>query len=258
MPCALAFPQSEDTIAFRFISEEEFKFFHQGLETDNPILLLLAIDAAEHTIDGERWASLINKLERQAESRKKAHLFLHDMVQETFRTYFQEETEVSTFQALLSDGLYNCVAGTALFAKLLDHFDFPYQILESQSHVFIQLELDGKPYIIESTTPERGLIAGEKKVKKFLTLFTSEEEQASIEDVLIGALPSAAGDGLQAIGLRELAGLQYYNDALVRIKKFDVKGAQIQVKKAAFLHPSDRILNFSAKLREVEKLLASQ
>jgi hypothetical protein len=244
---------AQDTLSLWFTSDQEYKYLMQGVATNNPTLLLMAIDA-DRRRSTDDWEKLISTLEEKRAKRKKEEKFLRDIFEETRKVFLKTEVDVSTLNETLGTGRYNCVSGTALFGQLLDYFGFQFQIIETQSHVFLETRVNGKPIIMESTRPAQDLIVGEKRVKAFRSIFESRNSSDLSGRTTVGAASHSSTAGyMNTIHLKQLAGLQYYNDALLHLKNENLLKAKAQIDKAALLYPSDRILEFQGALEDALK-----
>lgn len=248
----MAAPQ--DTLNLWFTSDQEYKYLMQGVATNNATLMLMAIDADKRTLS-PAWEELIYTLENQKAKRKKEDKFLRDIFQETSRVFLKKEAEVSTLNQTLSTGTYNCVSGTALFGQLLSHFGYDFRVMETESHVFIEMEVDGKPIIFESTHPAQGLIIGEKRVRAFKALFNppgteGRPAKEAFNPIVSSSGATASGMTISSIHLKQLAGLQYYNDALLHLKQENYLKAKAQIEKAFLLYPSERIQDFQTMMQD--------
>jgi hypothetical protein len=158
----------------------------------------------------------------------------------------------ANFSKTLTDGIYDCVTGTGLFAILLERYQIPYWIVETDDHVYIKGEYKRTPFILESTFPEHGLITGKRNIKNFESQFlpngnASNADNSPIGIGMVSEVPATDRD-LNYIGLIELAGLQYYNDAIKKFYEKVYKDAYVQLIKAAYLYPSSRITDLKSKM----------
>jgi hypothetical protein len=219
-------------------TERELLFNHQ----DNPFLFLQSLNPTKN-ISLKNWNKVISDLDKIPPKRRKNIKVLSDiylLVQQHLLIDYQKN---ANFSKTLNQGIYDCVTGTAAYALVLDRFGIPYQIIETEEHVFIQGIFEKTPFIIESTFAKDGLILGDIKTMEFLSSFViHSEKSANLNPVEVGSFFSESGSNsvFEKIGLRELAGLQYYNDA---VKKFDeqrFKATYVQLLKAEYLYPSPR------------------
>lgn len=227
-------------------SERELLFNHQ----DNPFLLLQSL-APNQNLNLTNWKKVVSDLDRIPTKKRKSLRILSDIFVLTQQQLLKEYQKNANFSKTIDQGIYDCVTGTAVYALLLNRFEIPYQIIETEEHVFIQGIFKKTPFIIESTFADEGLILGEQETMGFLNSFIIHpSKSANLKPVEVGSFFSKneSNSLFEKIGLRELAGLQYYNDA---VKKFDeqkYKAAYVQLIKAEYLYPSERIIDFKGKM----------
>ncbi|EOZ92055.1 hypothetical protein A33Q_4148 [Indibacter alkaliphilus LW1] len=230
---------------FQNEAEKELLTKHQ----DNPFLLLQSLNPGEQ-LESKAWKKLLRKLDkRQVKSQNDSLRFLEDIFFLTHRLLLEQYETHAYFSKTLDKGIYDCVSGSGAFALLLDRYSFNYKIIETEAHVYILGGLGNSPFIIESTFPETGLIIGQSSVSEFEKQFKKTEPAMSSTPKYMGQIDRDMNRGLgTSIGLRELAGLQYYNDAIKRFFEEDYMGTFSQLLKAEFLYPSPRIEGFKQKI----------
>src|SRR5690606_35180388 len=121
--------------------------------------------------------------------------------------------------------------------------------------VFIVVDLEGKKIVLESTLPVGGMITSPSEVEKYLTAYkpTQSAQLKAVNQRLAGQDIDYSDNAIfRKVSLKELAGLQYYNDAIVHFNAQAFGQAVEQLSKAYLLYPSDRILD----LRELSFDLA--
>jgi hypothetical protein len=237
-----------------YLSEAEYRLFNQGMLTQNDLLFLMAVDAnhRKNSIELPSFIDRMDDLQQETPNRLK---FLEELFYNTARQFFREESAVSTFNQMINQGRFNCVSGTALLSYLLHRYEIPHMIIETPGHVFTLLEEEGRKIVMESTMPKNGFLKSKKEVSSFLKQFqahTAETTAGCWDFQFTKGLTGVRGmQGASAhISLRHLAGLQYYNDALVRLKDGQVDLATRQIKKAEMLYPSERIKRLKNALKE--------
>ncbi len=217
---------------------------------DNPFILLQALEARSE-VSTQYWHKVTAKLDKNRSI--KSQRFLKQLYVLTQQHLLKEYTLYASFSQTLASGKFDCVTGTATYGLLLDNYKIPYQIVMTGQHVYIKGQVDGMPFIIESTFPTDGLLLGEEAV------FTFESKVVSPDFTVDLGMPAAVGSRnnlnseCDIIGLRELAGLQYYNNAIKKFYEEEYQKSFIQLMKAEFLYPSNKI---SALKQKMEVLLS--
>jgi len=150
---------------------------------------------------------------------------LHRKVHERFLTRYKY---ISPFHEIFETGEYNCVSATALFALVLEELNIPYNIQEQPNHVYIMAYPDTKAISVEMTAikdayylPPRKDVSKAVGILVELGLTTQKEVQRQ------GALQvyNTFYNTNSEINLRQLCGIQYFNEAITAANENDYAGA---------------------------------
>ncbi len=204
----------------------------------------------------KHWEKLVSILDKKAaKNRIKGARFLETIFYKTQSVLFKGYQKHAAFNELLNSGTYDCVTGTAAYGLLLDRYGFDYKIIETDAHVFLLAEFEGDSVIFESTLPLHGFFQG-TATRDFLSQFIAKESASpnGASGLAIGGISEGSNQIFQTITLKELAGLQYYNDAILKFNNNQFQEAYFQTVKAEMLHPSDRISNLRVLLEPLKNL----
>ena len=224
--------------------------------TFNPFQLFQAVKP-EINASLSTWESLEQELAAKAGSSKDELQLLRQIFQKSHQRLFKKYQQHSTFNEMLSKGNYDCVSGSAALGILLDRFGFSYDIIETDYHVFILAEVGGKKIVLESTLPVGGMITQSSEVEKYLASYAPNQKESSkvFNQRLAGTEASQLDNSIfRKVNLQELAGLQFYNDAIVHFNTQQYQMAIEQLEKAYLLYPSERVLG----LLELSKSLLAE
>lgn len=239
-------------VNLNFQSEVEKKLWQSG--ENDPFLLFLAVQAAQS--DSEKvWFDLVEELDSKASKKKNDFKFLRLVFEKTHQKLLKKYEQHSTFNSMLSEGKFDCVSGSAALSLLLDRYGYSFDIVETDYHVFIVAHFDEKKVILESTLPIGGMITIPSEVEKYLDSYkpSGNNQLQALNQRLAGPKVDYSDNSIfRKVNLKQLAGLQYYNDAIVHFNAQAFIQAVDQLSKAYTLYPSDRILG----LRELSIDLA--
>jgi hypothetical protein len=174
---------------------------------------------------------------------------LRVIFQKTHQRLFKNYRQHSTFSNMLDQGDYDCVSGSAALGLLLDRYGYSFDVIETDYHVFIQVYLDGKTLVLESTLPVGGLITSPSAVSNYLTAYLSEGAPIArnISEGLAGTKVITEDNTIfRKVNLTQLSGLQHYNEAIVHFNKQNYKQAIDLLTKAYARYPSERIEGLKA------------
>lgn len=152
--------------------------------------------------------------------------FLHQY--ETYPAFYKTFTEKT----------YNCLSGTALYAILLQRLGYTTEVHETAFHAYLLVKINKRQFLMDATDPENGFLSDIMMIKQREQLYR-QNEQAKNQPAFN-----------RTIQLIELAGLQYYNEAMLQYNKQNYAESAQLLDKAMRLYPrSERIaiLQGSAK-----------
>ena len=177
------------------------------------------------------------------QSRKKSDkAFLKSIFYKTQRRILKNYDISATVDETLQTGKYGCLSGTVLYAIILMHFGFEFDIVALPDHVYILAHLDEKDIILESTLPGEGFkesVANrtDHTQPSGSTLRTNESVVAIAG---LRALEKEEEKVIEIIDLDQLRGLQHYNQAVFELKEAKLSSAYDHAALASVLYPSKR------------------
>ncbi|MHA7131913.1 hypothetical protein [Algoriphagus namhaensis] len=252
--------QDEVSLAVKdsFTNDLEQHYWEEG--KNEPLLLFKAVDA--QPLSSQTWNDLVEELKKKKSKTRKDYNFLRSLFQKTHKHLLKNYEQHSTFNDMLVSGNFDCVSGSAALGLLLEKFDYDFDIIETDYHVFIMVHLEGKDIILESTLPIGGLIAKTSEVQRYLDSY-KPKENATLGSIStrIGNIDAELTENsiFRKVNLTQLAGLLYYNDAIRDFNSQRYQTAVQQLEKAYALYHSDRIAglkDLSEDLASGKKLLA--
>lgn len=235
-----------------FDSEREMYIWKAGNE--DPFQLFQAVQA-DLSSPEDAWTGLVEELDSKASKKGDELNFLRQIFQKTHQKLLKKYELHSSFNTMLSEGKFDCVSGSAALGLLLERYGYSFDIVETDYHVFIVVNMGEKKVVLESTLPVGGMITAPSEVQKYLDAYKPVETSKSkiLNQGLAGQQVDYSDNSIfRKVNLKQLAGLQYYNDAIVHFNAQAFGQAVDQLSKAYLLYPSDRILG----LRELSIDLA--
>ncbi len=216
---------------------------HSLQETLTKADLFLADAQPEQRIEvHQSLTQLIDNLESIRNKETNDDAFLRKVFLKTNRKNLRRYNLYSDFSETLLNGNYGCLSGTILYSLLLSHFDFDFTAIELSDHVYLLVEKDKSKFIFESTLGSRGFIANKKDIDKALNGY-SERSLVNQSMAAVASIKSSEQTSFinNRIGLKELAGLQYYNKAFESFKNSELITALKYTEESHDLYPSVRI-----------------
>ncbi len=183
---------------------------------------------------------LDHKRFHRARDEKKVEL-IYEYVNEKVLHRYQEKI---LFPHLFANGSFNCLTASAYYGFLMDSLGIEYDIRETYEHVHPVAFPQNLQIKIETTDPVTGIEYYDIRLKRQFVNYLLESSVISEDDLNANTveelfnryfLPPAS------IGLKELAGLHYMNDALYKLNVGEYGDAFEQIKKGFYIYPSDRM-----------------
>lgn len=185
----------------------------------------------------------IQKLQKRLDKDGPTEYLLKSIFFKTHEKFLKDYENVVSYDRLITEGKYNCISGSALYVTILGALNIPHKIFETEEHVFLMVYAGEKRYLFESTDPLNGFVTNEKSIATHLAGFTDEYSTSELQQVGSGD-SSYNRVGLKSVyGLPVLAGLQYYNEAVVSFNKGRLSEAYRLAIQGYNLYPSDRLVN---------------
>ena len=219
-------------------------------ESKDALSLLLAnapdMDTAKEAVVSQQLGYFIQKF-RKKQSRYSDKVLLEQFYYAVHRKFLKSYQPYRSFYSLVSEGQYNCLSGTALYAYLLGELGFKFQVYETDYHTFLLVRTaDGEEIMFESTDPLHGFVEGEKQI--------AQRMEEIKQDALSGALEKSKPyhdfelNVIRPVSLSQLAGLQYFNQAAALYNRQRLPEAEIALSKGRLLYQAERFERFAQLL----------
>ena len=245
--------QNNDIIFFddlEFNSEFENQTF-EGLKKGdvNLFRLFAAIDPDLTENIFKEFEKEVSKAFSQIQTKKfskskpqKQVTLLYKYVNERKLFRYQEKT---LFPHLFVNGTFNCLTASAYYGFLMDSLGITYEFKETTNHVHPVAFPSDFQIKIETTDRISGIEYYDDKLKSKFVDYLLESSIIDQNEFLAKSTEQLFFEYFfpeSSIGMRELAGLHYMNDALYNFYVSETDKAFKQIKKAYYLYPSDRML----------------
>lgn len=248
----LLFAQSKTLVRFdelNFNSEFEKEAFLQ-LQNGNPDYLRIFL-SVDPTMDANRYSEISTRIQTHVtqigtkkfdklKDEKKISL-IYKSVNDNVLSRYEEKI---LFPDIFLSGKFNCLTASAYYGFLFDKLGIAYDFRETMNHVHPVAFPNTLQVKVETTDMINGFQYFDQKLKlQFLgylintKIISKEEAKNTSLDSIFNRYYFPESE----IGIKELAGLQYLNDAFFKLGEENFTSAFRQVQKAYFLYPSKRI-----------------
>jgi hypothetical protein len=184
----------------------------------------------------------VNKLEQKRNTTKNDRLFLQNLFVKTHQQFLKKYEQYASFDKLVNDKEYNCLTGIALYALLLDHFGYQYQIIETNYHIFLIASTDEGKILFEATDPVNGFITGTQEIEARINTYRKNIIRDTRSDKTYYHFTFEL---YNQVTLDQLAGLMFYNRAIQSYNAHELQHSVKYLSQAIAIYPSPRIEEFS-------------
>jgi hypothetical protein len=169
--------------------------------------------------------------------------YLNFVFQRTHQKYLKHFATSTEFSELFSNGNYNCLTATSLFTIILEHLNYDVNIVETNYHVFLLVDLPDQRVLIETTDRLSGFVADPEKIAARMASYRNTQSiTASRHQTLSYAYKISV---YNSIHKQQLLGLIYYNLAVDAYNNRDLAKATDRLVSSYQLYPSKRLDEFT-------------
>jgi hypothetical protein len=194
---------------------------------------------SKYTKEDSEYTALLHKLiskRPKFRSEKDFASFIFYHVHKKALAWYQ--SGYPSFGELFTTGHYDCLSATALYALLLRDLGMEFEVVEYEYHIFLMVNTRDGQVLFEATDPLNGF---ERKPEEIAKRLEQYERPLSIQLAGLRNQTPATGRMVNTIGLVELEGLLYYNQAVRLFNAGKPMDAIPYLLKAAESYPCDRV-----------------
>lgn len=206
--------------------------------------------------ESDPFAALYRKLEKDFDRFGNSERMVRSIFYRSHQQLFHHYRQYTLDRDALTEGLYDCVSGSLILAALLDHFSFSYEVIETSYHVFLQVNLGERRFLLEVTDPKGGFITDPDSMEYYLSGYFKESNTTVLWEGEKNEASFASPEVYQKINLQNLLGLQYFNQSIRYFNEGNPLAAYQFSITALKLYDTERIRDFSNFLKN-ELILAA-
>lgn len=190
-----------------------------------------------------RMQKFLDGLQNKQQKIKSDELFLRYLFRESHKQFFKQYQAYAQFSEIFSVGNYDCLTATSFLSLLLEELNYEYQIVETNYHIFIQVNTTEGIVLLETTDRASGIVTNkdliEKRIQQYSmnTLVTVSESDKYFYKYNFNLY--------QTITPLQLTGLLYYNQAVTAFNEKRYKESVVALKYAARQYQSARIFELA-------------
>lgn len=201
--------------------------------------------------------SMAEKLAQKKESFKRTNDFLAYLFNSTHQRFLRHFDEHAGFGQLLTNRTYNCLTATALYALLLDYFDFDYKIIETNYHIFLVIQTDHGQVLFETTDPANGFVSDAEEITNRIVQYREHRIQPEVSNKTHYRYKV---DLYREVNLDEMRGLLHFNLSINAYNQRNIQSAVEHFEQSLKWYHSPRMEEYSRimLLSVVESNLSEQ
>lgn len=248
-----------ELVSFKSPFEKQV-FLQDSIASDLELLLAISPTAERSLVNKieAEFSAFLQDLEVKKFSTKPDEKKVKLLFDLTHKRFFTKYQDISNFDLIFTKNQYNCVSASALYALLLKRLAIPFLIKEEPTHVYVVVYPETKSILLESTSPKTGFYRPtptevQKVVNSLveLKLYTKNEvDMRGVNEIYNDYFFSK-----EDISVKQLAGIQYANEAVQFMQNEEYLEALNSSLKAYWLYPSNnhRYLTFVLLANQLNK-----
>jgi len=196
------------------------------------------VSSDESKIFEQKVAKSLEKLQQKKVRIQGEKQFLKYVFNYLHTNYLKTYQKEADFYDIMTESRYNCVSGNILLAYFLEKTGYQYDIYETENHVFVVVSLSQKDRMLVEITA----FYGEGLV----------DEEEKIDNKIAELKPTGK------VSLTNLAGMQFYNEAVLAFQEQKYLESLSLSNKAYYFYPSAKVktLHSLSKQRLSEQVVA--
>ncbi|MDN4165576.1 hypothetical protein QWY31_08690 [Cytophagales bacterium LB-30] len=239
--------QDNEWASISFASETEKQAFESA--SGDYLGVQLAMNGAASQAEIQEWK---NQLTAFATTLKEKfslpeRKFLAYVFYQTHKVFLHQYAQETHLADVFSQGKYNCLSASLLYAHLLNELGLGYEFIESPHHIVVLVKGKEQTYLFESTDASNGFVFKPEQVKKRIQSISAVNNPIQSPS-LIGTSTSNeyifTTDETFTIGMKEATGLLFYNQAIVEYNAQKLDASFMTLYKGLYFYSSPRMQEF--------------
>jgi hypothetical protein len=168
--------------------------------------------------------------------------YLKYVFQKIHGRFLRSFNETASFNDLTSNGRYNCLTATALYALALENLNFKYSAFETNYHIFLKIQTTEGEILLETTDVQNGFIPDANEISARIAQYKAQNVSASKAAKYYYCYANSL---FHQVNLDEILGLLHFNSAVHAYNNHDLFKTVEHLEKASSLYYSNRLDEFS-------------
>ena len=198
---------------------------------------LIAASSLKPTLkESEKLTNYIQSLQKQKRTSDKK--FLKSIFKATHQRFLKSYSQYADLGEVFRSGRFDCLTATALLSVILDETQFDYKIIETNYHIFILVNTESGPVMLETTDRLLGFVEDQTEIDKRIGSYRQNKIVTSGNDKMYYHY---SFDLFHEVRQDQLAGLLYFNQAIKAYNNGDLLACASLLEKSKRIYESPRV-----------------
>jgi hypothetical protein len=216
-------------------------------QSDRLNQLLSTSSIPNNQIYSERTESFFNELAAK-KCNKSDESFLKYMFKQAHVSFFKKYSAYAHFTEIFDTGKYDCLTATSFLSLALDKFDFEYEIIETNYHIFLMVDSNNGKVLLETTDLANGFVSDPHQINERIKAY---HQNILLTDASQGKSYYEYDFNMyRTIEPTQLVGLLYFNQSIVAFNNNQIKESVSFLRMAIHTTYSSRITEFAKLLMD--------
>jgi hypothetical protein len=170
--------------------------------------------------------------------------FVRLIFRESYRKFFDTYKPYTQFSEIFERGNYDCLSATSFLSVVMKEFGYDFKIIETNYHIFLSVETDTGPVLLESTDRYNGIVTDPIQIEQRISTYRNNE-------LFINPSQSDKNHYKYDLNLyhvvqpNQLPGLLYFNQAVTAYNSKNLVECAAKLDQARKIYESPRTSEFA-------------
>ncbi len=173
--------------------------------------------------------------------------FVRLIFRDSYKKFFNTYKPYTQFSEIFERGNYDCLSATSFLSVVLEEFGYDFKIIETNYHIFLSVETDKGPVLLESTDRYNGIVTDPIQIEQRISTYRNNE-------LFINPSQSDKAHYKYDLNLYhvvqpyQLPGLLYFNQAVTAYNSKNLVECAAKLDQARKIYESPRTSEFAVIL----------
>lgn len=169
--------------------------------------------------------------------------FLRLVLRESYKSFFKTYQPYAQLNQTFESGVYDCLSATSVMSVILDQLGYRYQIIETNYHIFMQVDTGSEKLLLETTDRYHGVISDPEQIQQQVQLYQTNR----LSNAIVQSQKEHYQFNMnlyQEVQPEQLPGLLLFNQAVLAYNAQDWITCADKLDQARKIYESPRVKEF--------------